>query len=80
MKRHIYFKAFITPRGATPDNGPWPRYEWFQDVVDADRVDEVLSEIQIEHMANRLVGGWRHIVSFAVEWHLGDIYHPDYQI
>jgi len=80
MKRRVYFKAFITPKCATKETGPWPRYEWYQDVVDVDDMDEAMTDVQTEHMANRLVGAYRHIVPFAIEWIVGDIYQLDYQI
>jgi hypothetical protein len=75
MRRKVYYKAFLK----------MPKYEclqltWFQDLVDPDRVDEYLTEIQITHMKNRLIGGWRSMIPFNIQYSIGEIVQLDYSI
>jgi hypothetical protein len=75
MRRRLYYRAFLKIPG-----WEYPRLEWFQALIYPNQVDEELTKIQTEHMANRLLGGWRLFIPFTIDWKVGEMYQLDYQI
>ena len=75
MRRIIYYRAFLQLPG-----WEFPRLEWFASQVDPDRVDEELTEIAAEHMRNRLIGGWRLVIPFNIDFKIGAMTAVDYSI
>lgn len=74
-RRKIYYCAFLQR-----DGWEHPRLVWFGDLVDPDKVDERLTEVAVEHMKNRLVGGWRDSIPFCIQWRIAELVQPDFEI
>ena len=68
MRQRIYYLAFLKL-----DMYEYSIYQWYMSLVDPDRVDEYLTDVQIEHLKNRLVGGWRGCIPFNITWELGNM-------